>query len=69
LGNRRIADQGYTHLGGDLLLAKGLGDLPDSLSFRYLRPFAMQAETGYAGRIQGRANRAMCSAILSLSIR
>jgi hypothetical protein len=29
VGDRQIADQGYTHLGGELLLAKGLGDLPD----------------------------------------
>ena len=56
LGNRRIADQGYTHLGGELLLAKGLGDLPDQPSLKYLRPFALQAELGYAGRIQGPAN-------------
>jgi hypothetical protein len=26
-GTRRIADQGYTHLGGEMLLGKGLGDL------------------------------------------
>jgi hypothetical protein len=31
-GDRRIADQGYTHLGGEVLLGKGLGDLPDSPS-------------------------------------
>jgi hypothetical protein len=55
-GNRRIADQGYTHLGGELLLGKGFGDLPDRASLEYLRPFAMQAEVGYAGRIQGPAN-------------
>lgn len=56
VGNRRIADQGYTHLGGELLLAKGFGDLPDGPLLKYLRPFAMQTEAGYAGRIQGPAN-------------
>jgi hypothetical protein len=56
VGNRQIADQGYLHLGGELLLAKGLGDLPDSPSFKYLRPLALQTEVGYAGRIQGPAN-------------
>jgi hypothetical protein len=56
LGNRRISDQGYTHLGGETLLAKGLGDLPNSAPFKYLRPFALQTEIGYAGRIQGPAN-------------
>jgi hypothetical protein len=56
VGNRQIADQGYTHLGGELLLGKGLGDLPDRPSLKYLRPFALQAELGYAGRIQGPAN-------------
>lgn len=55
-GNRQIADQGYAHLGGEVLLGKGLGDLPDSPSLKYLRPFAVQAEAGYAGRIQGPAN-------------
>jgi hypothetical protein len=55
-GNRQIADQGYTHLGGEVLLGKGLGDLPKSPLFRYLRPLALQAEAGYAGRIQGPAN-------------
>jgi hypothetical protein len=55
-GTRRLADQGYTHLGGEMLLGKGLGDLPDSPSLKFLRPFALQAEAGYAGRIQGPAN-------------
>jgi hypothetical protein len=55
-GNRRIADQGYTHLGGEVLLGKGMGDLPASASFKYLRPFAIQAQVGYAGRVQGPAN-------------
>jgi hypothetical protein len=55
-GNRRVADQGYTHLGGEVLLGKGMGDLPDSATFKYLRPFAIQAELGYAGRVQGPAN-------------
>jgi hypothetical protein len=53
LGNRQIADQGYTHLGGEVLLGKGFGDLPDSPTLKYLRPFALQAEVGYTGRIQG----------------
>jgi hypothetical protein len=56
IGDRRIPDQGYTHLGGEMLLGKGFGDLPDSPSLKYLRPLAVQAETGYAGRIQGPAN-------------
>jgi hypothetical protein len=55
-GNRQIADQGYTHLGGEVLLGKGFGDVSDSLSLNYLRPFALQAEVGYTGRIQGPAN-------------
>jgi hypothetical protein len=53
VGNRQIADQGYTHLGGEALLGKGFGVLPNSSSVSYLRPFALQAEAGYAGRIQG----------------
>jgi hypothetical protein len=55
-GDRHIADQGYTHLGGEALLAKGFGDLPDSPSLKFLRPFALQAEVGYAVRVQGPAS-------------
>jgi hypothetical protein len=55
-GNRQIADQGYTRLGGEILLGKGLGDLPDYPSLKYLRPFAVQAEARYTGRIQRPAN-------------
>jgi len=56
IGNRQIADQGHTHLGGELLLGKGLGDLPNFSSVEYLRPLALQTELGYAARIQGPAN-------------
>jgi hypothetical protein len=56
VGSRQIADQGYTHLGGEILLGKGLGDLADSPLLKYFRPSALQAETGYARRIQGPAN-------------
>jgi hypothetical protein len=58
-GNRQIADQGYAHLGGELLLAKGMGDLPDDGALKYLRPFAIQTEAGYAGRVQGPENSDM----------
>jgi hypothetical protein len=33
-----------------------MGDIPDSPVLKYCRPFAIQAEVGYAGRIQGPAN-------------
>jgi hypothetical protein len=55
-GTRKIADEGFTHLGGELLLGKGLGDLPDRGALNILRPLAIQAEAGSAGRIQGPAN-------------
>jgi hypothetical protein len=55
-GSRHIADQGYTHLRGEVLLGKGFGDLPDSPTLKYLRPLAIQAEAGYTDRIQGPAN-------------
>jgi hypothetical protein len=44
------------HLGVEGLFAKGMGDLPDSPQFKYLRPFALQAELGYAATIQGPSN-------------
>jgi hypothetical protein len=56
IGDRQIADQGFTHLGGELLIGKGMEDLPDGETLKYLRPLAIQAEAGYAGRIQGPAN-------------
>lgn len=56
IGNQRIPDQGYAHLGGDLLLGKGFGDLANFPSLKYLRPLAVQVEAGYAGRIEGPAN-------------
>lgn len=55
-GNQQIADQGYTHLGGELLLGKGMGDLPQGTWMKYMRPVAVQAEAGYAARVQGPAN-------------
>lgn len=55
-GNRQIADQGYTHLGGEFLLGKGMGDLPQDGALKYFRPFAIQVESGYAGRVQGPEN-------------
>ncbi len=56
IGNQRIPDQGYAHLGGEILLGKGLGDMRNSSSLKYLRPLALQTEGGYAARIQGPAN-------------
>jgi len=38
------------------LVGKGLGDLPPREQLNTLRPLAIQAEVGYAGRIQGPAN-------------
>jgi hypothetical protein len=46
IGNRQIADQGYTHLGDEMLLGTGLGDLPDSPSLKYLRPLTLRTEVG-----------------------
>jgi hypothetical protein len=56
IGNRQIPDQGYMHLGGEILLGKGLGDLPNVTSLKYLRSLAVQTEVGYAARVQGPAN-------------
>jgi hypothetical protein len=55
-GDPRIADEGFTYLGGELLVGKGLGDLPDRGALNTLRPLAIQAEAGYAGRVQGPDN-------------
>jgi hypothetical protein len=68
IGSRHIADQGYSHLGGEVLLGNGFGDLPDSTTLKYLRRLAMQADAGCTGRIQGLLT-AMSSVILSLSTR
>ena len=56
IGNRQIPDQGYTLLGGEILLGKGLGDIPNASPAKYLCPLALQAEVGCAARIQGPPN-------------
>ena len=51
IGDRQIADQGFTHLGGELLIGKGMEDLPDGetlntcVLWRYRPRLAMQAES------------------------
>jgi hypothetical protein len=58
-GDRKVGDQGYTHLGGELLLGKGLGDLPklmDVQNFSSLR----HASRGWLRRASSGAGEQRC---------
>jgi hypothetical protein len=50
-GNSQVGADNHNRVGGDLLFAKGLGDLPESL--RHLRPLAVEGEFGFDHRVDG----------------
>lgn len=55
-GNPNALASTHTYYGPMLMVAKGMGDLPDGPLWRYLRPFALQADAYYmikAGGTQG----------------
>lgn len=52
-GNPSVQDQNHTQLGPEVLWAKGMGDLPDWSFIRYLRPFGIQGDYGYAPALGG----------------
>jgi hypothetical protein len=54
-GNRRVGADNHNRVGGDLLFAKGLGDLPESL--RHFRPLAIEGEFGFDHPVDGFSNQ------------
>ena len=56
-GNRRVGADSHNRVGGELLFAKGLGDLPESL--RYFRPLAVEGEFGFDHRVDGLSDQSI----------
>ncbi|MGH7988016.1 MAG: hypothetical protein ACREQX_17265, partial [Candidatus Binataceae bacterium] len=52
-GNPSVEDQNHTQIGPELLWAKGFGDIPNWRGIKYLRPFAIQGDVGYAPALGG----------------
>jgi len=67
-GTRRIADQGYTHLGGEMLLGKGLGDRRIRRRLSICAPLRYRQKRGTPVEFRGSRTPTL-SAILSLNIR
>ncbi len=54
VGNAAVEEQHHTQLGPEFLWAKGFGrDFPEKGFFKYLRPFAIQGDFGYAPALGG----------------
>jgi hypothetical protein len=51
VGNRSVGSESHTRAGFDLLVEKGLVDLPDSL--RMLRPAALEGDVGFDKKVSG----------------
>jgi hypothetical protein len=56
-GNPSVQDQSHTSIGPELLWAKAMGDLPDTL--KYLRPIGLQGDFGYLPAIGGHTSHEM----------
>jgi hypothetical protein len=53
VGSSAVQFHNYTELGPQLLWAKGFSDLPDLGPLKYLRPFGLEGDAGYAPAIAG----------------
>jgi hypothetical protein len=51
VGNRTVGSESHTRAGFDLIFAKGLGDLADSLAI--LRPAALEGDIGWETKVTG----------------
>ena len=51
VGNRTVGSESHARAGFDLIFAKGLGDLADSLAM--LRPAALEGDLGWEGKVTG----------------
>lgn len=56
-GDRRVGADNHNRVGGELLLAKGLGDLPEPL--RHFRPLAVEGEFGFDHPVDGITNQSI----------
>lgn len=58
-GNTDIEDQSHTSLGPVFLWEKGMGDLPNLLVLKYVRPFGIQSDFGYVPALGGHTSHHM----------
>jgi hypothetical protein len=58
-GNKNIQSENHPSLGPVLLWEKALGDLPNALAVKYLRPLAVQSDFGYVPAVRGHTSHHM----------
>jgi hypothetical protein len=58
-GSTEIEEQNHTSVGPELLLEKGLGDLPNLPYLKYLRPLGFQGDFGYLPALSGHTSHLM----------
>jgi len=51
VGNRSVGSESHARAGFDLIFAKGLGDVADSIAL--LRPAALEGDIGWEGKVSG----------------
>ena len=56
VGNKDIRDQSHTSLGPEFLCEKGLGDLPNWPTLKFLRPLGLQGDVGYLPALGGQTS-------------
>lgn len=56
VGNKDIRDQSHTSLGPEFLWEKGMGDLPNWPTLKYLRPLGFQGDVGYLPALGGQTS-------------
>jgi hypothetical protein len=52
-GSQTIEEENHTSVGPEILWEKGLGDLPNSPTLKYLRPIGLQADVAYLPALHG----------------
>ena len=58
-GDTEIEEQQHTSAGPELLMEKGLGDLPNLPYLKYLRPLGLQGDFGYLPALGGHTSHLM----------
>jgi hypothetical protein len=58
-GSTEIEEQNHTSVGPELLMEKGLGDLPNLPYLKYLRPLGLQGDFGYLPALGGHTSHLM----------
>ncbi len=69
VGNSAIRNQSHTSLGPELLMEKGLGDLPNMPVLKYLRPLGLQGNVGYLPALGGQTSHDLfANAVIEYSL-